>query len=74
MTNGMITAGFVGHVFVDAKKSDVWALGCILYELCTLRHAFDGRTLPALGMHHIMICMIVTFYAPLCNSVKDSSW
>lgn len=29
-------------------KSDVWALGCVLYELCTLRHAFDGGSLPAL--------------------------
>ncbi len=24
-------------------KSDVWALGCVLYELCTLKHAFDVR-------------------------------
>lgn len=31
-----------------AKKSDVWALGCILYELCTLAHAFDGKSLPGL--------------------------
>ena len=23
-------------------KSDIWALGCMLYELCTLRHAFDA--------------------------------
>jgi serine/threonine protein kinase len=30
------------------KKSDVWALGCILYELCTLRHAFEGRNMCAL--------------------------
>ena len=30
------------------RKSDVWALGCILYELATLRHAFDGQSLPAL--------------------------
>eukprot|EP00668_Euglena_longa_P017108 GGOE01021450.1.p1 GENE.GGOE01021450.1~~GGOE01021450.1.p1 ORF type:complete len:1044 (+),score=259.28 GGOE01021450.1:341-3472(+) len=25
--------------------SDVWALGCILYELCALRHAFTGRSM-----------------------------
>ena len=29
-------------------KSDVWALGCVLYELTTLNHAFDGQSLPAL--------------------------
>ena len=26
-------------------KSDVWSLGCILYELCTLRHAFNSSNL-----------------------------
>ena len=25
--------------------SDVWSLGCILYELCTLQHAFSGENL-----------------------------
>lgn len=30
------------------QKSDIWALGCVLYELTTLRHAFDGQNLPAL--------------------------
>eukprot|EP00698_Gefionella_okellyi_P017900 TRINITY_DN5309_c0_g1_i1.p1 TRINITY_DN5309_c0_g1~~TRINITY_DN5309_c0_g1_i1.p1 ORF type:complete len:968 (-),score=200.79 TRINITY_DN5309_c0_g1_i1:40-2943(-) len=30
------------------KKSDIWALGCVLYEITTLRHAFDGQNLPAL--------------------------
>ncbi|GBG32731.1 Serine/threonine-protein kinase Nek1 [Hondaea fermentalgiana] len=27
------------------KKSDLWAMGCILYELCTLNHAFDATNL-----------------------------
>src|ERR1700712_3434731 len=30
-------------------KSDVWALGCILYELCTMRHAFDAQSLNGLA-------------------------
>lgn len=31
-------------------KSDIWALGCLLYELCTFKHAFDATSLPALVM------------------------
>lgn len=30
------------------NKSDVWALGCVLYEMTTLRHAFDGNSMKAL--------------------------
>lgn len=30
------------------NKSDVWALGCILYEMTTLNHAFDGNNMKAL--------------------------
>ena len=26
-------------------KSDVWALGCILFELCTLKHPFEAENL-----------------------------
>src|SRR6185503_18623871 len=28
---------------VDAR-TDIWAFGCILYEMLTARHAFDGET------------------------------
>ncbi|XP_050728228.1 serine/threonine-protein kinase Nek8-like isoform X1 [Eriocheir sinensis] len=32
------------------QKSDVWALGCVLYEMLTLKRAFEAETLPALIM------------------------
>ena len=31
------------------NKSDIWAMGCILYELCTLKHAFDANSLSNLA-------------------------
>jgi non-specific serine/threonine protein kinase/NIMA (never in mitosis gene a)-related kinase len=31
-------------------KSDVWALGCVVYEMCNLRHAFDAQSLNGLAM------------------------
>ncbi|CAI2300880.1 unnamed protein product [Caenorhabditis sp. 36 PRJEB53466] len=32
------------------QKSDMWSLGCVLYELLELRRAFDGENLPAIVM------------------------
>uniref|UniRef100_A0A7S3Z2I9 non-specific serine/threonine protein kinase n=2 Tax=Lotharella globosa TaxID=91324 RepID=A0A7S3Z2I9_9EUKA len=28
-----------------SKPSDVWAMGCVLYEMCMLKHAFDANNL-----------------------------
>lgn len=33
------------------SKTDIWSLGCILYELCTLRHAFKAANMNALLMN-----------------------
>jgi NIMA (never in mitosis gene a)-related kinase len=30
------------------NKSDIWALGCVLYEFMTLKHAFDAADLASL--------------------------
>ncbi|CAH8544529.1 unnamed protein product [Schistosoma rodhaini] len=30
-------------------KSDIWALGCVLYEMSTLRHAFNAKSFNALS-------------------------
>ena len=35
------------------SKTDIWSLGCILYELCTLKHAFEAPNMNALLMNII---------------------
>jgi len=32
-------------------KADIWAVGCVLYEMCTLNHAFDGKSINQLASH-----------------------
>lgn len=50
------------------KKSDVWALGCILYELCSLRKAFDVGTG---GISGIIIKIMRGTYEPLPAGYSD---
>ncbi|MFH4983929.1 hypothetical protein AB6A40_010638 [Gnathostoma spinigerum] len=32
------------------QRSDLWSLGCVLYEICELKRAFDGDNLPSIVM------------------------
>mmetsp|Transcript_15289 Transcript_15289/g.19583 ORF Transcript_15289/g.19583 Transcript_15289/m.19583 type:complete len:695 (+) Transcript_15289:110-2194(+) len=47
-------------------KSDVWAMGCILYEMCTLVHAFKANNL--LG---IVFKIVQGEYSPISDEYSD---
>eukprot|EP01063_Lacrimia_lanifica_P008880 TRINITY_DN1595_c0_g6_i1.p1 TRINITY_DN1595_c0_g6~~TRINITY_DN1595_c0_g6_i1.p1 ORF type:complete len:952 (+),score=413.99 TRINITY_DN1595_c0_g6_i1:166-3021(+) len=49
------------------NKSDVWSLGCILYELCTLKHAFDGSS-----MQSLMKRIVRGEYKPIPADLSDN--
>ena len=37
-------------------KSDVWAMGCILYEMASRQKTFEGSNLPALVNKIMKVC------------------
>eukprot|EP00276_Gloeochaete_wittrockiana_P001863 CAMPEP_0184672754 /NCGR_PEP_ID=MMETSP0308-20130426/86289_1 /TAXON_ID=38269 /ORGANISM="Gloeochaete witrockiana, Strain SAG 46.84" /LENGTH=761 /DNA_ID=CAMNT_0027120141 /DNA_START=221 /DNA_END=2503 /DNA_ORIENTATION=+ len=51
-------------------KSDVWALGCIIYELCSLKHAFDANNISGL-VYKIMQGSTPPISAPYSQPLKD---
>ncbi|KAG8524843.1 Serine/threonine-protein kinase Nek5, partial [Galemys pyrenaicus] len=42
------------------NKTDIWSLGCVLYELCTLRHPFAGDNL-----HQLVLKICQAHFAPI---------
>ncbi|CAI4223109.1 unnamed protein product [Auanema sp. JU1783] len=51
------------------QKSDMWALGCILYEMTCLQKAFEGDNLPVL-VNKIMNCMYEPIRGPYSSQIK----
>ena len=37
------------HLRSYGFKSDVWALGCVLYEMAALKHPFEANSMAALA-------------------------
>uniref|UniRef100_F7DMM6 non-specific serine/threonine protein kinase n=1 Tax=Equus caballus TaxID=9796 RepID=F7DMM6_HORSE len=42
------------------NKTDIWSLGCVLYELCTLRHPFEGNNL-----HQLVLKICQAHFPPI---------
>jgi serine/threonine protein kinase len=51
-------------------KSDVWSLGCLLYEMCCLRHAFEARDMDGL-VKKIMRCSYSAIPSVYSSSVQN---
>ena len=48
------------------QKSDIWSLGCILYEMTTLRHAFDAS-----NMKELVIKILRGTYPPVPSTYSQ---
>ncbi|XP_048186316.1 serine/threonine-protein kinase Nek1 isoform X2 [Perognathus longimembris pacificus] len=44
------------------NKSDIWALGCVLYEMCTLKHAFEAG-----NMKNLVLKIISGSFPPVSS-------
>jgi len=48
------------------QKSDIWSLGCILYEMTTLRHAFDAS-----NMKELVVKILRGTYPPVPSTYSQ---
>lgn len=56
-------------------KSDVWAMGCCLYEMCNLRHAFDAQSIHGLALKIMKVKILYIYqgtYPPIASSYSKS--
>ncbi|KAH0786408.1 CAMK family protein kinase [Histomonas meleagridis] len=47
-------------------KTDIWSLGCILYELCTLKHAFEAG-----NMNQLLMNIVRGRYTPISSNYSQ---
>ncbi|CAL6047888.1 Kinase [Hexamita inflata] len=48
------------------NKSDIWALGCILYEMCTMNHTFE-----AANMKMLIVKILEGRYSPISSKYSQ---